>query len=141
MKCYSKQCHDSSSIKILVPLIATAVFLLMMPHRRGWPVALGSIRQPSPSQVGRAALGQEETTRAGNLTCAKLRIRCEACWLQRSKDVSEKPAKLSGGRGKLLLFSAKQLAEVLYNSAAEGCFSPFRGASEVEPSARLLLAS
>lgn len=79
MKCYSKQCRDSSSIKILVLLIATAVFLLMMPCRRGCPVALGSIRQPPPSQVGRAAVGQEETTRASNLNRAKLRIRCEAC--------------------------------------------------------------
>lgn len=69
MKRYGKQCHDSSSIKMLVLLMTTAVFLLMVPPSRGWPVALGSIRLLSPSHM--AALGQEEISRA-SMTCVKL---------------------------------------------------------------------
>jgi len=78
MKRYGKQCHDSSSIKMLVLLMTTAVFLLMVPPSRGWPVALGSIRLLSPSHV--AALGQEEISRA-SMTCEYSQIKTQLAGL------------------------------------------------------------
>lgn len=57
MKCYSKQCCDSSSIKILVPLTATAIFLADDSTKERVASCPGVSYESSPCQTGRAVLG------------------------------------------------------------------------------------
>lgn len=57
MKCYSKQCCDSASIKILVPLMATAIFLADDSTKEKEASCPGISEESLPSQAGRAVLG------------------------------------------------------------------------------------